>query len=51
MFHTTVKQAARAAGDELGNKIRRKAGGFTQRHAEAEKVFGVHINDCSLNRS
>jgi hypothetical protein len=27
MFHTTVKQAACAAEDELGNKIRRAAAG------------------------
>ncbi len=31
-----------AAEDELGHKIRRPAGGFTQRHAESEKIFGVH---------
>jgi hypothetical protein len=27
----------------LGNKICRAPGGFTQRHAEPEKIFGVHI--------
>jgi hypothetical protein len=31
-----------AAEDEFGNKIRRPPGGFTQRHAEPEKIFGVH---------
>ena len=43
MFHTTVKRTARAAKDELGNKIRRARraeaqrrrtpGDLTQRHA------------------
>jgi len=31
-----------AAEDELGHKIRRAPRGFTQRHAETEKIFGVH---------
>jgi hypothetical protein len=43
MFHTAVKQAACAAEDELGHKIRRPPGGLTQRHAESEKIFGVHL--------
>ena len=30
------------AEDELGNKVRRPPGGFTQRHAEPEKIFGIH---------
>jgi hypothetical protein len=42
MFHTTVKQAACAAGDEFGNKIRRAARCLSQRHTETEKIFGVH---------
>jgi len=33
-----------AAEDEFGNKIRRAAGRLSQRHAETEKIFGVHIN-------
>jgi len=32
-----------SAEDELGNKIRRPPGGFTHRHAETEKIFGVHL--------
>jgi hypothetical protein len=31
-----------AAEDEFGNKIRRAARGFTQRHTETQKTFGVH---------
>ena len=31
-----------AAEDEPGNRIRRAPRGFTQRHAEPEKIFGVH---------
>jgi hypothetical protein len=31
-----------AAEDELGHKIRRPPRRFTQRHAEPEKIFGVH---------
>jgi hypothetical protein len=40
-----------AAEDELGNKIRRAPGGFTQRHAESEKIFRVHINQIFVNSS
>jgi len=33
---------AAAAEDEFGNKIRRPSLRSTERHAEAEEVFGVH---------
>jgi hypothetical protein len=38
-----------AVGDAFGNKIRRASRGFTQRHAETEKIFGVH--NSKLHRS
>ena len=43
MFHTAVKQAACAAEDELGNKIRRPARRLTQRNSHPQKIFRVHI--------
>ncbi len=32
-----------AVENQFADKIRRAPGGFTQRHADAEKVFHVHI--------
>ena len=39
-----------AAEDKLRDKIRRPPRGFTEWHAEAEKIFGVHVCvfDCEL---
>ena len=36
-----------ATEDKFSDKIRRSPGHFAQRHAEAEKIFGVHINQKS----
>ena len=33
----------RTAEDVFGNKIRSTPGGLTQRHAEAEKISGIHL--------
>jgi hypothetical protein len=38
-----------AAEDEFGNKIRRPPRGFTERHAESEKILGVHRMDPNLS--
>jgi hypothetical protein len=38
--------ASEASSPVLAQKIRRATRGFAQRHAETEKIFGVHINQC-----
>jgi len=38
-----------AAEDEPGHKIRRAPRGFTHRHAETKKIFGVHIKQKLVN--
>ena len=43
-FHLLLQpRLVAAAEDELANKIRRAPRGFPQRHAQAEKIFGVHL--------
>jgi hypothetical protein len=43
MFHTKINSLMRsAAEDEFGHKIRRPPRGFTERHDQSEKIFGVH---------
>ena len=39
-----IKMLSTRRRNESGNKIRRPVRGFTQRHTETEKIFGVHVN-------
>jgi hypothetical protein len=51
MFHTSVKKPICAAVEnKFGNKIRRPPRGFTRRHTETEKNFGVHLFKAPAER-